>query len=41
MKNGKVRLSTEDPQVQEFKDIQKHQNQLLRFLNKSRVSDKI
>ena len=38
---GKVRVVSEDSETQEFKDIQKHQNQLLRFLNNSRVSDKI
>ena len=38
---GKIRWNEEDVRTQEFKDIQKNQNKLLRYLNNTRVSDKV
>ena len=38
---GKIRWSEEDVQTQEFKDIQKNQNKLLRYLNNTKISDKM
>ena len=38
---GKIRWIDEDIKNQEFKDIQKNQNKLLRYLNHTKISDKI
>ena len=38
---GKIRWSEDEVRTQEFKDIQKNQNKLLRYLNNTRTSDKI
>ena len=38
---GKVRTTSEDPEVQGFKDIQLVQNKLLRCLNGTRIKDKV
>ena len=38
---GKIRWTEEDTRQGIFKELQKTQNKLLRFLNKSKISDKI
>ena len=38
---GKIRWVTSDPQTSQLKELQKTQNKLLRFLNKSKISDKV
>ena len=38
---GKIRWSDSDTQTCHFKDLQKAQNKLVRFLNKTRISDKV
>ena len=38
---GKIRWTENDTQTNEFKDIQKNQNKLLRYLNNSKISDRI
>ena len=38
---GKIRWTEEEVITQEFKDIQKNQNKLLRYLNSTRISNMI
>ena len=38
---GKIRQSAQDPQTGQLKKLQKTQNELLRFLNNSKISDKV
>ena len=38
---GKIRWKNSDPTQNHFKELQKTQNKLLRFLNKSQIADKI
>ena len=38
---GKIRWTENDTQTNEFKDIQKNQNKLLRYLNNSKISGRI
>ena len=38
---GKIRWAPSDPQTSQLKELQKTQNRLLRFLNKSKISDKV
>ena len=38
---GKIRWNSNEPSHKEFEDLQVNQNKLLRFLNNTRISDKI
>ena len=38
---GKIRWNNEDVLTKEFEDIQKNQNKMMRFFNKTKISDKI